>query len=49
MFSNVLLSNKKIFKVSAIVCKNCVMDTSDPEISFDEEEYVIIAIDLITK
>ena len=23
--------------MSAIVCKNCVMDTSDPEISFDEE------------
>ena len=26
------------------ICKNCIMDSSDPQISFDNEAFVIIAI-----
>ena len=35
-------------KVEIVICKRCVMDTTDPDITFDENAgYVIIVIDIL--
>ena len=31
------------------ICKNCVMDSSDPAIIFDKKEFALTAMDIIQK